>query len=472
MTRGATPVFSGKAPRVKHDTITRSDTERAPVPAMNQRSRKTQIVVVGGGAGGLELVRRLGAKYGRKHHDIILVDKNLSHIWKPLLHEVAAGSLDANLDEVGYRGHCARWGYRFFQGSLESIDRENKTIRLAPVLDDEGEELIGAHSIRYDCLVLALGSVSNDFGVPGVKEHCLYLDSRQQADKFRTKLLNHCLRVSRAMLADPAADAQVRVAIVGGGATGVELAAELYNAAGALRHYGLEVFDESRLAVTLLEAGPRILPALPERLSASARKELTALGVEVLESVQVVEAQRGALVTKEGTRIEADLMVWAAGVKGAEFLATLGLETTPRNQIVVADTLQTVTDPDIFALGDCAAYTPVEGGPQIPPRAQAAHQMADTVFQNIVRRERGKSLKRFEYQDNGSLISLSRFSTVGSLMGNLVGGAMAIEGRLARFIYISLYRMHLVAIHGWVKGISLMLIGRVNRIVRPRLKLH
>lgn len=416
-------------------------------------------------------MRRLGARYGRRHHDIILVDKNLSHIWKPLLHEVAAGSLDANLDEVGYRGHCARWGYRFFQGSLEWIDREAKTIRLAPVLDEHGEELIGAHTIRYDHLVLALGSVSNDFGVEGVADHCLYLDSREQADRFRTKLLNHCLRVSRAMIADPSADERVRVAIVGAGATGVELAAELYNAAGALKHYGLEVFDESRLDVTLVEAGARILPALPDKLAKAARGELAELGVKVREGTQVVKAERRALVTGEGTRIEADLMVWAAGVKGAQFLSTLGLETSPRNQIIVSETLQSVTDPDIFALGDCAFYAP-EDGPPVPPRAQAAHQMAATVFANLERKQKGKPLRGFVYEDKGSLISLSRFSTVGSLMGNLIGGAMAIEGRLARLIYTSLYRLHLIGIHGFWKGIGLMLVGRVNRVVRPKLKLH
>ena len=444
---------------------------RFPAPPGGRDRRKTQIVVVGGGAGGLELVRRLGAKYGRRSHDIILVDQNLSHIWKPLLHEVAAGSLDANLDEVGYRGHCARWGYRFFQGRLESIDRANKTITLAADYDDRGDEVLGAHTIRYDMLVLAVGSVSNDFGVPGVKEHCLYLDSRIQAERFRKRLLNDCLRVSRAMIADPNADARVKVGIVGAGATGVELAAELYNAAGALRYYGLEVFDESRLDVTLIEAGPRILPALPERLSASAREELTALGVEVRENVQIVEAKRRGLVTSKGEEIEADLMVWAAGVKGADFLATLGLEVTPRNQIVVNEALQSVTDPDIFALGDCAFLTDADGKP-IPPRAQAAHQMADTVFQNLNLYQQARQLKHFVYQDNGSLISLSRFTTVGSLMGNLIGGAMAVEGRIARFIYTSLYRMHLIGIHGWLKGMGLMLIGRVNRIVRPKLKLH
>jgi NADH:ubiquinone reductase (H+-translocating) len=435
-------------------------------------NRKTQIVVVGGGAGGLELVRRLGAKYGRKHHDIILVDRNLSHIWKPLLHEVAAGSLDANLDEVGYRGHCFRWGYRFFQGSLEGIDRDSKTIRLAPVKDEDGSELIAGHTIRYDILAIALGSVSNDFGVPGVAEHCLYLDSRVQADRFRTRLLNHCLRVSRAMMNDPTANEQVRIAIVGGGATGVELAAELYNAAGALRHYGLEVFDESRMHVTLLEAGPRILPALPDKLAEAATYELGELGVQVRPNVQVVEARQRQLITKTGEVIEADLIVWAAGVKGAEFLSELGLETNPRNQILVTDTLQTTVDPNIYALGDCASYTPPGENRPVPPRAQAAHQMAAVVFDNICRMQKGRPLRHFVYHDNGSLVSLSRFSTVGSLMGNLIGGSMAIEGRLARFIYTSLYRMHLIGIHGWVKATFLMLIGRVNRIVRPRLKLH
>lgn len=458
---------------MKHDIIpvTESGESPPPKPPRSRGSRKTQIVVVGGGAGGLELVRRLGAKYGRKDHDIILVDRNLSHIWKPLLHEVAAGSLDANLDEVGYRGHCARWGYRFFQGSLESIDRDAKTIRLAPVLNERGEELIGGHTIRYDILVLALGSVSNDFGVPGVTEHCIFLDSREQADRFRTMLLNQCLRVSRAMMADPDADERVRIAIVGAGATGVELAAELYNSAAGLKYYGLEVFDEDRLNVTLIEAGPRILPALPEKLADAARKELEALGVDVRESMQVARAERNALVTSDEERIEADLMVWAAGVKAADFLSELGLKTTPRNQIVVTETLQSVSDPNIFALGDCAFYAPEEG-PPVPPRAQAAHQMAATVFDNIARLQQGKPLRTFVYRDKGSLVSLSRFSTVGSLMGNLIGGAMAIEGRLARFIYTSLYRLHLLGIHGWWKGLWLMLVGRVNRIVRPKLKLH
>lgn len=437
------------------------------------KPRKTQIVVVGGGAGGLELATRLGGRLGREKFDIILVEKNRTHIWKPLLHEVAAGSLDANLDEVGYRSHGHAWGYRFFYGAMEGIDRDTRHLLIAPIKGEDGREIMGSHRIRYDYLVLAVGSVSNDFGTKGVTEHCIFLDSRLQADRFRSKLLDHCLRVSRTLQADPAADVYVRVDIVGGGATGVELAAELYNSASELRHYGLEVFDESRLKVTLIEAGPRILPALPETLADAAHKELEALGVRVLTNTAVVEATSDGMLTKGGEFIAADLRVWAAGVKGPDILKDVaGLETTRANQLVVTPTLQTTRDDRIFAIGDCAYFLPEGATRPVPPRAQSAHQMATTAFHNICALIKGRPLKSFTYKDHGSLVSLSHFSTVGSLMGNLIGGRMAIEGRLARFVYVSLYRMHLIAIHGWLKGVAMIAVGHVNHIIRPRLKLH
>jgi NADH dehydrogenase len=440
---------------------------------MTQESpRKTQIVVVGGGAGGLELVTRLGAHFGRENFDIILVEKNRTHIWKPLLHEVAAGSLDANLDEVGYRSHGHAWGYRFFYGAFEGVDLGDRHVLIAPILDEDGREIMGRHRIRYDYLVLAVGSVSNDFGTKGVAQNCIFLDSRLQADRFRSKLLDHCLRVSRTLSQNPDADAVVRVDIVGGGATGVELAAELYNSAVELRHYGLEVFDESRLKVTLIEAGPRILPALPEKLAEAAHKELEVLGVRVITGEQVVEATSEGMITKSGEMIKADLRIWAAGVKGPDMLANLGLEVTRSNQLVVKPTLQTTRDDRIFAIGDCAWFVAKGETRPVPPRAQSAHQMAAVAFHNITAMIKGKPLKDFVYHDHGSLVSLSHFSTVGSLMGNLIGGRMAIEGRLARFVYVSLYRMHLIAIHGWLKGLALILVGHVNHIIRPRLKLH
>lgn len=439
----------------------------------DSRPAKTQIVIVGGGAAGLQLAARLGARFGRKRHDIILVDRNRTHIWKPLLHEVAAGSLDANMDEVGYRGHCHRWGYRYFYGKLVRVDRTRRRIHLAPVNDGNGRQVIAPHTLRYDYLVLAYGSVTNDFDTPGVAENCFMLDSRGQADNFRDQLLNQCLRVSRTMTADPANDARVRIAIVGGGATGVELAAELFNAADALGYYGLEVFDAGRLHVTLVEAGPRILPALPERLAAAAHRELERLGVDIRTDTSITASTPHGLVTGAGETVTADLQVWAAGVKAQPIADGLdGLELARGGQIVVSPTLQSVVDPRVLAIGDCAfCLLPGDTRP-VPPRAQAAHQMADTAFTNLIRLMTGKAPEPFVYRDHGSLVSLSRFSTVGTLMGNLVGGRMAVEGRLARFVYMSLYRMHLLAIHGRLRGALLIVVGMVNRIVRPRLKLH
>jgi NADH dehydrogenase len=254
----------------------------------------------------------------------------------------------------------------------------------------------------------------------------------------------------------------------------VELAAELYSAAAALRVYGLEVFDESRLKITLIESGPRILPALPEKLAAAAHKELEALGVRILVSTPVTHATAAGMATKSGELVSADLRVWAAGVRGPDLLDGIGgLETNRANQLLVRPSLQTTRDARIFAIGDCASFVPPGEQRPVPPRAQAAHQMADTALRNIKALVAGRSeLSAFEYRDKGSLVSLSRYSTVGSLMGNLIGGRMAIEGRLARLVYISLYRIHLIAIHGWLRGLALIAIGHVNQVIRPRLKLH
>ena len=240
-----------------------------------------------------------------------------------------------------------------------------------------------------------------------------------------------------------------------------------------MRHYGLEVFDESRLAITLLEAGPRILPVLPEKLADAAREELEMLGVRVLTDARVAEVTAQGVLTASGETIEADLRLWAAGVKGPDFLKNIaGLETDRDNRLVVHQTLQTTRDDRIFAIGDCAACPQPGSERPVPPRAQAAHQMAGAAFRNLRNICAGRELRPFVYRDFGSLVSLSRYSTVGSLMGGLIGGRLAIEGRLARLVYLSLYQMHIIAIHGWLRGLALIIVGHVNQVVRPRLKLH
>lgn len=428
-----------------------------------------KIVVIGGGAGGLELATRLGRKLGRKKRaEITLVDRNPSHLWKPLLHEVATGSLDDGVDAISYLAHARHNAFNFQLGSLTGIDRDTKKVILGELRDKNGELLVPLRELDYDILVIALGSTSNDFGTPGVKENCIFLDSPHQAHRFHDEMLNLFLRYS----VRDNAEEKVNIAIVGAGATGVELSAELYNAVEQLTSYGFKGLDTDALNVTLVEAGERILPALPSRISGAAHQELNKLGVNVLTKTMVTSADEDGLNTKDDGKIRADLMVWAAGIKAPDFMKDIaGLETNRINQLIVKPTLQTTLDDTIFAIGDCASCAKPEGG-FVPPRAQSAHQMASRCYDNIIGMMKDKPLKDYIYKDHGSLVSLSRFSTVGSLMGNLMRGDMMVEGRIARFVYISLYRMHQIALHGYVKTGLMMLVGSINRIIRPKLKLH
>ncbi|MFA0086276.1 NAD(P)/FAD-dependent oxidoreductase [Vibrio sp. 10N.261.51.F12] len=428
----------------------------------------TNIVVVGGGAGGLELATKLGRTLGRKKRaNITLVDRKASHLWKPLLHEVATGSLDEGVDALSYRAHAKNHHFDFQMGSLKAINREKKCIELSELKDEQGSLLMPARDIDYDILVLAIGSTSNDFNTPGVRDNCIFLDSPEQAHRFRTEMNNEFLKLHA-----KSGQGTVDIAIVGAGATGVELSAELHNAVKELRTYGFGDLDSSKLNVNLVEAGERILPALPPRISSAAHSELTKLGVTVRTSTMVTQADADGLTTKDGERIPAQIMVWAAGIKAPDFMKDIaGLETNRINQLVVKNTLQTTRDDDIFVIGDLAQCTQADGS-FVPPRAQAAHQMASRAFSNVVAKLSNRDLKAYEYSDHGSLVSLSRFSTVGSLMGNLTKGSMMVEGRIARVVYISLYRMHQVALHGVVKTGLMMLVGRINRVLRPNLKLH
>lgn len=428
----------------------------------------TRIVVVGGGAGGLELATKLGRTLGRKRRaSVTLVDRNGSHLWKPLLHEVATGSLDEGVDALSYRAHAKNHHFDFQMGSLDGIDRERKVISLSEIKDESNDLLIPSREIEYDILVLAIGSKSNDFNTPGVKENCIFLDSPEQAHRFRKEMNNLFLKLHAKH-----GEGKVDIAIVGGGATGVELSAELHNAIKELHTYGFEDLDSSKLNVNLVEAGERILPALPPRISSAAHSELTKLGVNVRTATMVTQADEQGLITKDGERIPAQLMVWAAGIKAPDFMKDIaGLETNRINQLVVKDTLQSTRDDEIYVIGDLASCQQKDGS-FVPPRAQAAHQMASLAYRNIVAQINGHTLKSYTYKDHGSLVSLSRFSTVGSLMGNLTKGSMIIEGRIARIVYISLYRMHLVALHGCFKTGLMMLVGRINRVLRPNLKLH
>ncbi|MEX2475521.1 NAD(P)/FAD-dependent oxidoreductase [Marinobacter sp.] len=430
------------------------------------------IVVVGGGAGGLELVTSLGNKLGRKQKArITLVDAGLTHVWKPLLHEVAAGSLDASANEINYRAHARKHHYEFQLGRMSGLNRADKKLTIAPFHDEEGQEVVPERRIGYDTLVIAIGSTANDFGTPGAQDHCLFLDSLKQARRFHNLMLNAFLRKNHEAL--QGAKGNLNISIIGAGATGVELAAELRLASRELPVYGMNHLQASDVSITVIEAADRILPALPGRLSAAATRELTHQHIDVRTGQPVSEVRPGIVVMKDGTELPSGMTIWAAGIKAPAFLAELdGLEVNRGNQLLVKQTLQTTEDTDIFAFGDCAACPQPDTDTNVPPRAQAAHQQADALFKTLCNRLEGKNPVPFVYNDHGSLINFSRYTTVGNLMGNLSGRGMYIEGRVARLFYVSLYRMHQVALHGFLRTGVIWLMDKISRAMQPRLKLH
>jgi NADH:quinone reductase (non-electrogenic) len=435
-----------------------------------------RVVVVGGGAGGLPLATRLGERFGRRGRaDITLVDQNATHLWKPLLHEVAAGRMDADSHDLDYLA-IAHWHhFRFKQGSVTGIDRVRHEIMLSEVRDDDGVAMLPTRIVPYDTLIICVGSMSNDFRVPGVAEHAAVLDTLRDAERFHRRLLSACVRAdARATAGEPTG---ISIVIIGAGATGVELAAEIRHTTAAHAAYGLEHLDARRdIRLTLVEAAPRILPPLSEHVAVAATELLERLDVAVRTNERVTAVTQEGVTTQSGAFYPADLVVWAAGIKAPDWLASLdGLEVNRGNQLIVEATLQTTRDPDIFAFGDCAAAL-WHGGPKegalIPPRAQAAHQQATLLCKTVRARLEGKPLPTFQFRDFGSLVSLGELSAVGNLMGRLIGGNLLIQGMIARWMYVSLYKMHQVSIHG-VLRVMFDTLGRSLRGgVVPRVKLH
>ena len=436
---------------------------------------KHRIVVVGGGAGGLPLATLLGDRYGRDGPvQVTLVDRNATHVWKPLLHEVAAGRMDADAHDLDYLA-IAHWHhFRFRQGAICGLDRARREITLDTVTGPEGEEILPRRTLPYDTLILCLGSVSNDFGVPGAAQHPISLDTLADAERFHRRLLAVCVRADGRAAAG--ITPKVNIVVIGAGATGVELAAEIRQTTRAHAGYGLDYLDPAEdIRLTLIEASPRILPPLSEHVAAAATELLQKLDVDVRTGERVTEVDADGVHTASGAFYPADLIVWAAGIMAPGIQRELdGLEVNRGNQLVVLPTLQTTRDPEIFAFGDCAAapWLGQKAGVMLPPRAQVAHQQATLLGKSIKARLAGKPLPEFRFRDFGSLVSLGELSAVGTLMGTLIGGNLLIQGLIARLMYTSLYKMHQVSIHGFVR-VAFDTLGRLLRErLEPRVKLH
>lgn len=436
--------------------------EQPPAPAH-------RIVIVGGGAGGLALAASLG---DRMRHDrmvsITLVDAALTHLWKPSLHELAAGTLRLHDGEVDFLQQARRHHFRFHLGTLESVDRTRRRIWLSALLDDAGEEIAPRRSIAYDTLVLALGSVVSDCCVPGVSTHAQRLDGAGDARRFHRQLLAACAR------AEAAPEGPIDVVVVGGGATGVELTAELHEAVRGIARYGARLAAQAQaVRLHLVEAGPRLLAGLPDDVARTVHADLLQLGVRVRLGSAVAEVSADHVRLAGGEVLPAELTVWAGGIQGPPVLQRMdGLELSADGRLVVTPTLQTSIDARIFAFGDCAHCVPQGARGPVPPRAQVAQQQARFLVGALRRRLRGRALPAFHYRERGALGGLGRLDATGGSRVDLTGRQVRLHGLLARWTYWALQRRHMLTLHGLARTACASAADWFGTRVQPRVKLH
>ncbi|WP_299866687.1 NAD(P)/FAD-dependent oxidoreductase [uncultured Hoeflea sp.] len=431
-----------------------------------------EIVIVGGGAGGLELAIRLARKLRNRPADrVTLVDRKMNHVWKPLFHEVAAGTRGISGDQLSYLSLAGLHGFRFRTGEILSIDRENQTVVISARSGPAGES-IPERTLAYDHLVLALGSEPRTFDIPGIRENCFFLDTLDQAHRFQDAFFEHCLRLDTK---ESAEKKQLNISVIGGGATGVELVAELSHAIGHLTRYGFDAFDpEKNVSICLVESAARILPQLSEGLSLKAMARLEDLGVDVRTSCRVQEVLPGGDVKTDNDGVVAsEMTAWVAGIGAPGALSHLFPSSyLSMGFLSIRETLQLADDDRIWALGDCARFPGPTPDRPLPPKAQVASQQAEHLAKEMYRvLASGASARPFEYKDYGSLINLGTHSTIGQMMGNLLG-SRNVDGWLARRAYKFLYRRHQFILHGVFRGSLFILSELLRERVHPRLKLH
>jgi len=362
---------------------------------------RPKVVILGGGFGGLAAARAL-----YKDADVTVVDRHNYQTFLPLLYQVSTAGLAA--DHVAYpiRGALRKTSVKFRMASPINIDHRNKEVKL-----DSSEIL------KFDHLIVALGSVSADFGIPGVKEFSLGMKSVSEALTIRAEIMRRFEDLCR--FED---DTKFSVTVIGGGPTGVEMAgaiAELIR--GPLKSDQAQV--AKNINVTLIEAGPRLLPPFAPSLSARTKKDLEKLGVKVLLNTAVKELAHRKIFLKDGTTLQSEVTIWAAGVKGADAMKDLNLPIEA-NRVAVEPTMQVKNYPNLWALGDIAGSKGKDGSP-LPMVAPVAIQQGKFIAKQIKRISQNKKLEHFKYLDKGSMATIGRNKAVVQVRWFKLAGPLA-----------------------------------------------
>lgn len=365
--------------------------------------------------------------------DVLLVDRTNAHAFLPLLYQVATAAVEAAHIAAPVRAVIRSLGRRaanldFLMAEARGVDFTARTVL---AVDQEGRE----HALPYDYLLLAPGSVTNTFGVPGADSRAFSLKNLEEAVRLR----NHILRSFEA--AAWAADEDERqhrlcFAVVGGGPTGVELAGAMAELMAGSLARDFPRLTLCRPCVTLIEAGDGLLPGFPDGLRAYAADKLRRLGVDVRTGAQVAEVTETGALLKDGSLVRAGTVVWTAGVKGEPLAGRLGLRLGPGGQAYALPTLQAAGHPEVFLAGDCARVE--HEGRALPMFAPPAIQEGRHAARNILRLIRGERPTDFRYRDKGMMATIGKKAAVVRL------GRFSFRGLPAWLLWLAVHLAYLI----------------------------
>lgn len=353
-----------------------------------------RIVVVGGGFAGLHLVRRLEPMLGADEANVTLIDRNNFHLFTPLLYQVGTGELPAHAVAYPLRVPLARAGYRFVRGEVSAIDLARRVVHA------------DAAEFPYDHVVVAPGSVTNDHGVPGVREHAVTLKWLSDGREVRHRILTTFERAAQEPDVAKRRDL-LSFVIVGGGPVGVELASSMRDLMNhTLRRIYPSIDFDDDPSITIVDGGPRVLAEMDPRLSEIAARRLDELQITVVLNTFISEVAEHAVTTKDGATITAHTVVWAGGVGANPLLSGLDLPKSKDGRLIVDECFRAGGRDDVLSFGDAAAF--MHDGKPLPQLAQVAVLQAPTAAANIAHLVRGETLEPFHYHRKGDLIALGR----------------------------------------------------------------
>lgn len=373
--------------------------------------RPARILIVGGGYIGLYTALGLLKRVRPGLLDITLLAPESFMVYQPFLPEAAAGDLEPRHVVIPLRRVLR--GARVVTGSLESLDHPAREASVRPAQGDPVR-------LRYDHLVLGLGSVSRVLPIPGLAERAVGFTTVPEAIYLRNRVLD------RMDLAESTADPDVRsralnFVFVGGGYSGVQGLAELEDLArDACRYY--RTVRREDMQWVLVEAAPSILPEIGEELAGYAVERLRKRGIEVHLATRLESAEGGRIRLSDGTDFEADTLVWTAGVRANPTIERLGFPTGDRGRLVVDRYLRVESADGVWAAGDCAEVPDVVVGGICPPTAQHALRQARRLAKNLIRVLDGKDPEPFRYRQLGSLVSLGKYKGVARILGTKIRG--------------------------------------------------